>query len=136
ILADLEMEMRRGRPAGGAAQRDDLMAFDEVAGLHEDTGRVPIHRFVAAPVVHEHVETVDLILARGTDHPATRRTDVRIVRHGDVETGVVPGAGRELARDETRLRERPRIRLVARLCGTFSIPALLAERRKERLSPL
>ena len=47
------MEMRTGRPTGGADFPDDLSGFHHVTVFDEDFGQVEIHRVESQPMVKE-----------------------------------------------------------------------------------
>src|SRR5438445_1668279 len=72
LATDLEMEVRRGGPSRAPRKGDHLARRHGVAFLHEQTGRVPIHRFIPVAMSQEHEEPVRWIGPRRCHHPTTR----------------------------------------------------------------
>ena len=94
VQAHLEMQMRAGRPPGGADRRDPLPAHDEVAFLDAELRRMRVARHQAVAVVDLDHFTILGVLTREDDLAAGRGDDRRADVGREVDALVERRSGR------------------------------------------
>src|SRR2546422_5322911 len=58
LATDFEVEVRRRGPSRAAREGDHLSRRHRVAFLHEQAGRMPVHRLIPSAVPQEHEQAV------------------------------------------------------------------------------